>query len=211
MSHLVILGASGKTGRHLVQQALDAGHTVTAVVRDPDAFPPRHERLTVLQADVTNGPSLRVLRAGPEVDHLVVALGSRELWGNTVRSEGTAHGVGVFAHGDARPRVWVISAAGVGDSWEQLGVVGKLFARLLLPSVMKEHARQEEVVRASGLPFTILRASGLADGDAPGGYQVVERGKLPRTSIERAALATCLLDHLDDEAWLGRALTVTGA
>lgn len=49
---LTIFGASGATGRRLVEQALDAGHTVTAVVRDPARLPIRHQRLKLGVADV---------------------------------------------------------------------------------------------------------------------------------------------------------------
>jgi putative NADH-flavin reductase len=49
---IAIFGANGATGRLLTEQALAAGHDVTAVTRRPDDFPITHDRLTVLEADV---------------------------------------------------------------------------------------------------------------------------------------------------------------
>ena len=57
--NIVVFGANGGTGRLLVGQALDAGHTVTAVTRHPDAFPLTHESLTVLAADVYDPDSIK--------------------------------------------------------------------------------------------------------------------------------------------------------
>jgi putative NADH-flavin reductase len=50
----VVFGASGRTGILLVQQALEAGHHVTAFVRTPSRLPIQHERLIVVAGDVMN-------------------------------------------------------------------------------------------------------------------------------------------------------------
>ena len=61
---VVIFGASGRTGRLLVEQALAAGHEVTAFVRDPARLPIRHERLRVAQGDVNDAPAVDAAVAG---------------------------------------------------------------------------------------------------------------------------------------------------
>jgi putative NADH-flavin reductase len=63
---LTIFGASGQTGRHLLTQALAAGHTVTAVVRDPTRPPVRHDRLAVAVADVLDPAAIQAAVAGSE-------------------------------------------------------------------------------------------------------------------------------------------------
>jgi putative NADH-flavin reductase len=70
---LTVFGASGQTGRHLIQQALDAGHTVTAVVRDPTRLPIRHQRLQVVTADVLDPAAIQPAVAG--ADAVISALG----------------------------------------------------------------------------------------------------------------------------------------
>jgi NAD(P)-dependent dehydrogenase (short-subunit alcohol dehydrogenase family) len=56
---LAIFGASGRTGRRLVEQALHAGYHLTAVVRDPARLPVRHDRLQVLAADLLDATAIQ--------------------------------------------------------------------------------------------------------------------------------------------------------
>jgi NAD(P)-dependent dehydrogenase (short-subunit alcohol dehydrogenase family) len=63
---LTIFGASGQTGRRPVEQALDAGHTVTAVVRDPTRLPIHHQRLQVVVADVLDPAAIQPAVAGAD-------------------------------------------------------------------------------------------------------------------------------------------------
>jgi putative NADH-flavin reductase len=70
---LTVFGASGATGRRLVEQALDAGHAVTAVVRDPARLPMRHDRLAVVVADVLDSTAIQPAVANADV--VVSALG----------------------------------------------------------------------------------------------------------------------------------------
>src|SRR5688572_18093218 len=70
---IVVFGASGQTGRLLVEQALAAGHEVTALVRDPSKLAVRHERLRVLQGDVQDAGAVAGAVAGQ--DAVLSALG----------------------------------------------------------------------------------------------------------------------------------------
>jgi NAD(P)H-binding len=63
---LTIFGASGQTGRHLLEQALAAGHTVTAVARDPTRLPTRHQRLKVVTADALDPAAIQPAVAGAD-------------------------------------------------------------------------------------------------------------------------------------------------
>jgi len=56
--NLIVFGATGRTGRHLVNQALEQGHVVTAFVRDPHKLNIQHERLDVIQDDVLDVNSI---------------------------------------------------------------------------------------------------------------------------------------------------------
>jgi putative NADH-flavin reductase len=63
---VLIIGATGGTGRQLVEQALTVGHEVTALVRDPEKIRARHERLRVVQGDILDFNSLDLAVAGQE-------------------------------------------------------------------------------------------------------------------------------------------------
>jgi putative NADH-flavin reductase len=70
---LTIFGASGRTGRQLLNQALAAGHTATAVARDPTRLPVHHHRLKVVAADALDPAAIQPAVAG--ADAVVSALG----------------------------------------------------------------------------------------------------------------------------------------
>src|SRR5258708_12393599 len=74
--NLAIFGATGGTGRQLVAQALEEGHTVTALVRTPAAFPMQHEQLTLIQGDVRDAASVEAAVAGQNA--LLSALGTNQ-------------------------------------------------------------------------------------------------------------------------------------
>jgi uncharacterized protein YbjT (DUF2867 family) len=204
---LCVFGATGRTGRQLVRKGLAAGHVVVAPVRTPDRLEVDSDRLEVIRADVLDPGSLSRLREHRDIDHVVIALGSKKLWGDRVRSEGTRNILASLGELDLRPRIWVISAVGVGESWKQLSLVNKLFARILLPAVMNEHDKQEQVVRASGFPYTLLRPCGLISTSDEGRYRIQDSGVLERSTIERSAVAACLLDNLGNQQWVDRAVT----
>lgn len=70
---ILVFGASGKTGKHVVEQALEAGHSVTAFVRDPTKLPSSHPNLRLIQADVLE--AAQVEQAMPGVEAVISALG----------------------------------------------------------------------------------------------------------------------------------------
>src|SRR2546423_12015776 len=75
---LFVIGATGRTGREIVQQALVRGHHVTAFVRSPESIALRHERLTVLRGNAMDENEL--LRAMQNHDAVVSTLGPRKVF-----------------------------------------------------------------------------------------------------------------------------------
>jgi len=208
---LCIFGVTGKTGSIITEHALKAGHTVIAPVRNPDVLKIQHNQLQAIKCDVLSEGDLSFIAQQGDIEHFIIALGTKDLWGNTVRSDGTKHIVeAINSANPCSSKVTVISAIGVAESWSQLGIINKLFAKLLLPSVMKEHALQEQAVKQSGLPYTIFRASGLGNKSEDYKYTIVESGKLQNSKISRYALAVCILDNLNNKEWLNCAKSVTG-
>ena len=72
---IVIFGATGGTGKQIIEQALAAGHHVTAFARNPSKIGLRHKRLTVVQGELADAPA--VARAVDGADSVLSALGPR--------------------------------------------------------------------------------------------------------------------------------------
>jgi len=202
---LFVLGATGGVGQHVVDQALAAGHSVTASARS--AFAREHEALSVVTGDATAAGVLH--EQVPGHDAVICAIGGG-LSERSARTEATANLVAAMAaHGV--PRLVVVSSLGAGDSYGRVGFATKAIVKTLLRNAIHDHDGQEAAVRgATGLVSTILRPGGLSD-DPPGPYDVVVggSGKLKgKGRIARAAVAEAALRALDEPTWEGQAVAL---
>lgn len=193
---LVVFGATGGTGREVVQQALDAGHNVTAVARNPSAITFQHERLRVLQGDV--GAPETLPQAIAQQDAVVFAVGAAD------RSPTKIYSVGVMnvllAMRDAKvQRLICISASGLDPGV----LIQKLIAKPLLWWIFKhgytDMSHMEIIVRASNVDWTILRPPRLTDKAHTGKYKVAVNKQLSNGwLLSRADLADYIVRHLQD-------------
>lgn len=195
---LLIVGASGGTGRELVAQALARGHHVTALVRTPGRLGIEHPRLRVVTGDVMRRSTLDPAVQGQ--DAVLSALGhKRWFYPTRILSAGTANLVEAMrAHGVRR--LVVETALGIGDSWWQMGLYYTLFVRaFILPFYFRDKRRQEAVVRQSGTDWTLVRPGALNNGPRRGVYRQGDRVGhwLWTVGISRADVAAFMLDTLE--------------
>jgi len=204
--HLTVFGATGSVGRHLVSQALARGHRVTAFTRHPESIDPA-PRLEVVRGDVLDPAAVRAAIEGR--DAVVVALGDGRRGG--VREAGTRAVVDAMTASGVR-RLVCQSTLGAGDSRGNLDLFWKhVMFGLLLRRAYADHQRQEDVVRASALDWTIVRPAAFTDGPETGDYRL-GFGPDDRTTtlkISRADVAHALLRQVTDGADLGRAVAVS--
>lgn len=211
---LAILGASGGCGAHLVTQAKERGHEVTAVVRSVTWHPPAGVR--VYRGNLASADFLRTALRGQ--DAVLSALGLRiaglapwhkpEQPDFLVRST-TALLEAMKAEGVRR--LEAISAAGVGDSRAQMPHAFRaMLALTSLKFAYGELEKMEQLMLASGLDVCLCRPSGLTDGPATGQARVATRFA-GRPTISRADVASWMLDQLDQVPFRYRTPTITVA
>ena len=199
---LVVFGATGGTGRLIVEQALAAGHEVTAVARRPSAFAARHERLEVVRGDVLEPSTIERAVAGR--DAVVSALGAADRAPTAVYSEGTGNIARAMRDREVR-RLTCISSGGLEADHLYVPflqrLVTKLVVQRLYKNVFADMARMEDELERGGLDWTVVRAPMLTDGPRTGRYRVAANDYLRRPGrISRADLADYVLAHLDDPA-----------
>ena len=206
---LLIVGATGGTGRALVEQALERGHAVTALVRNPSRLPHADPRLTVVVGDVMTPASLDAAVRGQ--DAVLSALGHKRWFYPThILSEGTHNLIDAMGRHGVR-RLIVETALGVGDTWWQMGLYYTLFVRIvILPFYFFDKGRQEAVVRRSGLDWTVVRPGALNNGPRRGVFRQGPRVGhwLWTVGISRADVAGFMLDQVTDTRHLGSAVGV---
>ncbi len=213
--HLLLFGATGASGQHLVEQGLARGHTVTAFVRDPARLHVQHASLRHVVGDVLSPAD--VAAALPGHDAVVCALGTfpdrkadaaRRQPKIPVCAVGTTNIASAMRHSGVR-RIVVESAACVGESRRTGRFGAGAIVHLAMPEVMRDHERQEEILKGSDLDWTIVRPTKLKDGPALGKVRAGEA--LPwslLSSIRRADVASYMLDALSDDATRARAITI---
>ncbi|MEM1261282.1 MAG: NAD(P)H-binding protein [Pseudomonadota bacterium] len=208
---LCIFGATGKTGLLAVEQALQRGDEVVAVVRTPEKLAAFQGRVSIVTAQLTDGPTMATAISG--CNAVLLTLGTVDRKPNTVLSEGTRRIVAAMREGDCR-RLVAVTSLGCGDS---LGKVKPwLFRELIVKRVGKEiwadKDRQEAIIQSSDLDYTILRPGGLSDDKGAERYAVLDQAadvpKSPR--LNRSDLAAEMLKVVDDTASYGKILSIVG-
>ena len=188
--NLVVLGATGRTGRLLVEQALATGHTVTALVRAPEKLTLRDSSLRVLAGKATDAAD--VARALEGADAVLSTLGGA---GSVIVDSTRA--IVEAAHMTGLRRVVVLSSFFVER--ERLGAVTRLLTGVAMGAVIKDKTAGEQLLRQSDLDWTIIYASVLKDGPASGSVEVLSVGATRRIS-DRVSRA-------DAAGWMVRAAT----
>jgi len=199
--NLLIVGATGGTGMQLVSQALERGHRVTALVRKERPMEPRPGLITVL-GNVLEPSSLE--RAVRGQDAVLSALGHKQWFRPTrILSEGTRNLIEAMRRHGVR-RFVCETALGISDAWWQLGLYYTLFVRpFILPLYFWDKTRQEAIIRASDLDWTIVRPGVLTNGPKRGHYRHGPRVGhwLWTVRISRADVAAFMLDQLTDSRY----------
>lgn len=208
-TRVLIVGATGGTGRQLVEQALERGHTVTVLARDPSALRVEHSRLTVIRG---NGLDYRSVEAAVRgQDAVVSALGHKRFFGPTrILSEGTRNVLRAMETHRVQ-RFVCETALGIGDSAGRMGVYYTFFVvPIILPFYFWDKTRQERLIAASPVNWVIVRPGALTNGAKRGRYRHGQTvGSVLRTArISRADVADFMLNQMTENTYLRAAAGV---
>ena len=184
---LLVLGATGRTGRLVVEQALAAGHTVTALVRSPEKLTMRNSNLRVVTGEATDKSALS--RALEGADAVISTLGGK---GSVIADSTRAILAGAGKTGVRRVVVLSTFAA----ERHRLGAGARLLTGIGMGAMLKDKSAGEEMLRRSDLDWTIVYASILTDGPASGSVELLPEGAKRGLSqkISRADVAAWMVD-----------------
>jgi uncharacterized protein YbjT (DUF2867 family) len=203
---VLIVGATGGTGRQLVAQALERGHEVTALARNPAVLDITHARLRIVRGDVLVPGSIDEAARGQ--DAVMSALGHRKLFPpSRILSDGTRNVLRAMdAHGVRR--FVCETSLGLGDTAGRMGLYYTLFVvPVILPFYFWDKARQERVIAQSRVSWVIVRPGALTNDAPRGRYRHgPQLGSFLRTvRISRADVAEFMLNQLADDVYVGSA------
>ena len=202
MSTISIFGATGRTGLPLVQEALDAGHTVRALVRNPQKMTIKHPKLKLIQ-----GSSLDAAKVNETInrsDGVISALGQGKDSTADLQTRSTQLMIDAMKKQGVR-RLVSLTGAGVRDAeHDKPGFVDKAIV-FIMKNVAGSGARNAltdgighaDLIRQTDLDWTIVRGPMLTDDPAKGNYQVGYVGTVPGIKLTRADLANFMLKEFE--------------
>ena len=204
---IIVFGATGSLGQHVVKQALEQGHQVSAFTRSKEKLEQfNNTNLTPVIGDVLN--SANVEQAVKDHDAAIIALGDGMKGG--VRAQGTQHIINAMKKQSVN-RLICLSTLGAGDSHRYLNFFWKyIMFGLLLKNTMVDHEAQEALVRDSDLDWTIIRPAAYTDGPQTQTYQHGnELSKGLKLKISRSDVASFILKGLDKNFYLHQEPCIT--
>jgi uncharacterized protein YbjT (DUF2867 family) len=210
---LTVFGATGKIGREVVRQALDAGHRVTAVVRDAARVDINHPALEVVTVPGLTDPA-PLLAALDGSDAAISCVGPRGPRDVTVAST-TTRGILAALEASGVRRFVAVSAVPVGpvaegESWFNRRVQLPLFGTLLR-GIYGDLSRMEDEIQRSATDWTVVRPPKLTNKPLTGRYRTVVGGNVPHfRSMSRADTAHAMLAALGNPATVKQAVGVSG-
>ena len=207
---LLIIGGTGGTGKELIKQALEQGHSVTALVRNPEKLKITHQNLKVVKGNVLDFAKVQEVVAGQ--DAVLSALGHKRFFIKTnILSEGTRNIIKAMEVHNVN-RFICITSLGINDSRFKLGLYYTLFViPVIIYFYFMDKAKQEKLIRSSRLNWTIVRPGQLTNGKKRGKYKHgLKLGNYILTKmISRADVAHFILSQLNDTTYLHKTPGVT--
>lgn len=204
MTTIALIGGPSKTGRRVLDRALDAGHTVRALVRDPAKLDREHKNLTMIRGDVLDPAAVAATVSGADV--VLSLFGQVKGSPRTLQTDGTRIIVQAMkAAGVAR--IVTLSGGGLRDPQDRPKVadrVIRVLLKLLSGHVLADAEGHLEVLRASGLDWTVVRGPRLTEAPGRGHYRQGWVGVGTGTSISRDDLADFILTQVQDRSFVGR-------
>lgn len=206
---LTIFGATGKTGKYLVELALQQDYQVTAFTRSPEKLTMENPDLSFVTGDVQNLEP--VLAAVNGADAVLSVLGPTENKPTFAVTRGTKNILEAMQSHNIN-RLIISAGAGVGDPEDEPKFVNRIINWILMLTarwVYEDMVQTVEAVRASDLDWTVVRVPMLVDGEPTGeireGY--VGKGMGPR--ITRGDLAKYMLDQIKREDQIQQAPAIS--
>lgn len=204
---IAVVGATGPTGRLVVDQALARGHAVAAYARRPDALPPR-DGLTVVGGELSD--TARFADAIRGADVLICTLGTRSRKEREFISTHLPYVTAAMREAGAM-RLVLMSALGGGEVTKAAHGISRVIFRFLSTKVFGDRTKAERALAASGIAWCAVYPGFLSDDPAYPDVEIADVDAMRRvrsSRIPRANVASVLLDLAEDPMADGRRLVI---
>ncbi|XP_045891212.1 flavin reductase (NADPH)-like isoform X3 [Micropterus dolomieu] len=215
---IAVLGATGQTGQYLVNQALQQGHTVTAIVRNPGKLTVQHDNLKVVEADIFSAETLETHFKGQ--DAIMSCLGFPASFFSAVTGYTASMNAMIRAMREARVNRIITMTSWYTDP--NSGTQSSYLIRFLLLPIIRSvltnmHEMEQSLQKTEDINWTVVRPPGLKNLPASAeefltheGYFVPDSSGRPAGSaVGRGDVARFMLSLLNSNAWIKKGVAMT--
>ncbi|MET4141445.1 NAD(P)-binding oxidoreductase [Pedobacter sp. UYP1] len=203
---VLILGATGRTGKHAIPLALEKGYQVIALVRNPAKIAIKHDGLTIVKGLPANIDDIRKAMKGCDAVLSLLspltrgeAISFRKINAPRILEKSITNVLQVMNESGVK-RLLILSSVGVGNSWKYTPWYVKLLIRLTnFKVIFADHNAQEDLIQASGTNWTIARPAGLNENETIGTLAVTYNHTPKPFQLSRKLLAKFFIDNLYSE------------
>ncbi len=205
---ILVIGAGGRTGRAVVDQAVAAGHEVAAFLHKADEYNVTNVR--VIEGDAADSAAMDAAVLGQ--DAVIDTIGGKTPYKETTLESSAASTIITAMQRNGVRRLVVSSMLGVGESKAKAPIYVRLLVATFLRGANKDKAAMESAVKSSGLDWVILRPAILTDDSATGKVRVfdAETGEKAH-KITRADLASFMIARISGSEYLHQAVTIANS
>ncbi len=196
---VLVIGATGLTGTHLVRKLLARGDEVTALVRIPSSYELEHDHLRVVQGEARDATSLE--RACENQDAVISAFGPRTFKKDDLQEVFMKNLVAAMTKSRVK-RLVNLSAWGAGDSIQHSNLFMKLFFALVLKNLYVDKNRGELLLFASPLDYINVRPGRLTNAPTHAPVRATLEPNGMRPWLTREDLADFMISQLNTDEWL---------
>lgn len=199
---ITIFGATGGTGKHLVQKALQRGHEVVAYARTPDKLDIQHNKLRIVEGGIQDRE--QVAHAVEGADGVISAIGPSPSSPDDLMEIAAKNIVFAMKTHNVERLIWS-TGAGVRAPQDEPTLMHKAFGfllKLISPKILENSQKGAELIRNNDLKWTIARAPMLTDEKPTGEFYVGYVGAKLGRALSRENYAKFMLDLVESDDWV---------
>ena len=202
MKKIALFGSSGQTGQQFLIQALERGYIIKALVRNVGAVSQTSPNLVVIQGDVLNLSDVEKTVEGCDI--VISLFGHVKNSPEWLQSDGTSNIIKAMKKFNVSK---IVSLSGGGlpfpekDEPKFMDKVIRTIMSIVVPKVLNDAVKHAELLKSSGLKWSIVRGPRLTNDPKVGKYSVGWVGVNASSKISRADLADFIVTQLEDDTF----------
>ena len=205
---LIVFGATGTVGQHLVELGLQKGYGITAFTRSPQKLLESSAKdVKIFKGDILNVREVELAIEGHDAVLCTIGDGRR----GTIRAEGTKNIIEAMRRANVK-RLICQTTLGLGESEANLNFFWRhIMFGWFLKKAFDDHELQEKYITESDLDFTIVRPSALGNGVMTHKYRVGFNGNAKglKLNISRVDVADFMLQQLQSREFIKKAVSIS--